>query len=170
MNSAGDKISTTGVDLDAVSKLVHELERDLEKLQHGSGDVGALRDEVRALGQALQAPAPESGETAALRAKLAADPKDHQARYDLAMALDAGGDRDLELRPHAVGAGDEDGILPAAPEEAGEVHLEQRREASFGADHARALGAPHVGGQRGHALGVELEIDARRGVGRARHW
>ena len=40
------------------------------------------------------APPPETGETAALRAKLAADPKDHQARYDLAMALDAGGDRD----------------------------------------------------------------------------
>lgn len=60
MNSAGDKSSTSGVDLDAVSKLVHELERDLEKLQHGSGDVGALRAEVRALGQALQAPAPES--------------------------------------------------------------------------------------------------------------
>ena len=61
MNSAGDKSSKTGVDLDAVSKLVHELERDLEKLQHGSGDVGALRDEVRALGQALQAPALELG-------------------------------------------------------------------------------------------------------------
>jgi putative thioredoxin len=30
----------------------------------------------------------------ALRARLAADPKDHQARYDLAMALDASGDRD----------------------------------------------------------------------------
>ena len=37
---------------------------------------------------------PKPGETAALRAKLAADPKDHQARYDLALALDAAGDRD----------------------------------------------------------------------------
>jgi putative thioredoxin len=40
------------------------------------------------------APAPESGKLAELRAKLDADPKDHQARYDLALALDAGGDRD----------------------------------------------------------------------------
>jgi putative thioredoxin len=31
---------------------------------------------------------------AGLRAKLAADAKDHQARYDLAMALEAGGDRE----------------------------------------------------------------------------
>jgi putative thioredoxin len=37
---------------------------------------------------------PESGETAALRAKVDADPKDHQARFDLATALDAAGDRD----------------------------------------------------------------------------
>ena len=39
-------------------------------------------------------PAPEAAETAALRARLAADPKDHQARYDRAMALDASGDRE----------------------------------------------------------------------------
>ncbi|MDB5734119.1 MAG: Thioredoxin [Alphaproteobacteria bacterium] len=37
---------------------------------------------------------PETGEIAALRGKLEADPKDHQARYDLATALDAAGDRD----------------------------------------------------------------------------
>jgi putative thioredoxin len=42
-------------------------------------------------------PAPESAEVAALRARLAADPSDHQARYDLAMALDASGDRDGAL-------------------------------------------------------------------------
>ena len=41
-----------------------------------------------------ETPAPEAAETAALRAKLDADPKDHQARYDLAMALDASGDRE----------------------------------------------------------------------------
>ena len=34
---------------------------------------------------------------APLRARLAADPNDHQARYDLALALDAGGDRDGAL-------------------------------------------------------------------------
>ncbi|HEX4271535.1 MAG TPA: thioredoxin [Rhizomicrobium sp.] len=37
---------------------------------------------------------PDQGATAALRAKLETDPKDHQTRYDLAMALDAAGDRD----------------------------------------------------------------------------
>ena len=57
----------------------------------------AQDDAIRAVEAELklrQAPAPESGETASLRAKLAADPKDHQARFDLAMALEAGGDRD----------------------------------------------------------------------------
>ncbi len=42
-------------------------------------------------------PAPEAAETAALRQRLEADPKDHQARYDLAMALDAGGDREAAV-------------------------------------------------------------------------
>ena len=37
--------------------------------------------------------AEDNGETAALKAKVEADPKDHQARYDLALALDAAGDR-----------------------------------------------------------------------------
>jgi len=60
MTTTGDKTAAAGVDLDAVAKLVHELERDIEKLQHGSGDVGTLRAEVRALGQALQAPEPEN--------------------------------------------------------------------------------------------------------------
>jgi putative thioredoxin len=61
------------------------------------GPEGAQHDAIRAVEAELKlkdAPAPESGEIAALRAKLDADPKDHQARYDLAMALEAGGDRD----------------------------------------------------------------------------
>src|SRR6185436_18672887 len=52
------------------------------------GPEGAQHDAIRAVEAELKlkdAPAPESGETAALRAKLNADPKDHQARYDLAM-------------------------------------------------------------------------------------
>ncbi|HJT43797.1 MAG TPA: thioredoxin [Rhizomicrobium sp.] len=73
-----------------------DLERAQATLQLVRQD--AAQDEaIRAVHAELklrQGPAPESGETAALRAKLAADPKDHQARYDLAMALDAGGDRD----------------------------------------------------------------------------
>ncbi|HEY4076123.1 MAG TPA: thioredoxin [Rhizomicrobium sp.] len=59
---------------------------------------GGEQDEaIRAVEAELklrEAPAPETGETAALRSKLQADPKDHQARYELAMALDASGDRD----------------------------------------------------------------------------
>jgi len=38
-----------------------------------------------------------AGDTAALRAKLEADPKDHQARYDLALALDAKGEREAAI-------------------------------------------------------------------------
>lgn len=59
---------------------------------------GGEQDEaIRAVEAELklrQAPAPEQSETASLRAKLEAEPADHQARYDLAMALDAAGDRD----------------------------------------------------------------------------
>jgi putative thioredoxin len=59
---------------------------------------GGEQDEaIRAVEAELklrEAPAPETSETAVLRARLEADPKDHQARYDFAMALDAGGDRD----------------------------------------------------------------------------
>jgi len=73
-----------------------DLERAKATLQMVPPD--AAQDEaIRAVEAELklkEAPTPESGETAALRAKLAADPKDHQARYDLAMALEASGDRD----------------------------------------------------------------------------
>ena len=59
---------------------------------------GGEQDEaIRAVEAELKlkaAPPPDEGESAALRVRLAADPKDHQARYDLAMALDASGDRD----------------------------------------------------------------------------
>ena len=59
---------------------------------------GGEQDEaIRAVEAELKlksTPAPEPGETLALRARLAAEPKDHQARYDLAMALEAAGDRD----------------------------------------------------------------------------
>lgn len=51
--------SGKGVNLDEVSKLVLDLERDLEKVKQGAGDVEALRSEVRALGLALKAPSPD---------------------------------------------------------------------------------------------------------------
>ena len=76
-----------------------DLERAKTTLQMVSAD-GAQDEAIRAVEAELklkEVPAPESGETAALRAKLAADPKDHQARFDLAMALEASGDRDGAL-------------------------------------------------------------------------
>ncbi len=45
----------------------------------------------------LKENAPPPSQAEALRARLAADANDHQARYDLALALDAGGDRDGAL-------------------------------------------------------------------------
>jgi putative thioredoxin len=55
--------------------------------------IRAVEAELK-LKDAAPAAAADSAETAALKAKVEADPKDHQARYDLAMALDAAGDRD----------------------------------------------------------------------------
>jgi hypothetical protein len=43
------------VDLDEVAKLVEALERDLAGVKQGSRDLQTLRDEVRALGEALDA-------------------------------------------------------------------------------------------------------------------
>lgn len=45
----------------------------------------------------LREQAANTGDVEALKAKLAADPNDHQARYDLALALDAKGDRDAAI-------------------------------------------------------------------------
>jgi putative thioredoxin len=73
-----------------------DVERATQTLQMVRPD-GAQDEAIRAVQAELklkQAPAPETSEIAALRAKVEADPKDHQARYDLAMALDAGGMRD----------------------------------------------------------------------------
>jgi hypothetical protein len=50
--------STRAVDLEAVQKLVSALEDDLSRLRDGSGDVQKLRDEVDALKDLLNAPAP----------------------------------------------------------------------------------------------------------------
>jgi len=82
-----------------LSTIRGDLERARTTLQMVSQE-GAQDEAIRAVEAELklkEAPPPESGATAALRAKLAADPKDHQARYDLAMALEAGGDRDGAL-------------------------------------------------------------------------
>ncbi len=58
---------------------------------------GAQNETIRAVEAELKLrenPPPEAAETAALRARLAGEPADHQARYDLALALEAGGDRE----------------------------------------------------------------------------
>jgi putative thioredoxin len=73
-----------------------DLERAKSTLQMVPPDA-SQHEAIRAVEAELklrQGAPKESGETAALRAKLAADAGDHQARYDLALALDAGGDRD----------------------------------------------------------------------------
>ncbi len=76
-----------------------DLERARTTLQMVRPD--AAQDEaIRAVEAELtlkSTPPPETDKLAALRARLAADPSDHQARYDLAMALDASGDRDGAL-------------------------------------------------------------------------
>ena len=72
-----------------------DLERARSTLQlvrpDGAGDeaLRAVEAELQLADSAKQV----GGDHAALEARLAADPKDHQARYDLALALDAGGDR-----------------------------------------------------------------------------
>jgi len=56
--------------------------------------IRAAEAELKLLESANQAP---RGEVEVLKAKLAADANDHQARFDLALALDSGGDRDAAL-------------------------------------------------------------------------
>ncbi len=62
----------------------------------GAGDeaIRAVEAELKLRESAAQAP---RGEAEVLRAKLAQDAGDHQARYDLALALDASGDREGAL-------------------------------------------------------------------------
>ena len=56
--------------------------------------IRAAEAELKLLESAAQAP---RGEVEVLKAKLTADANDHQARFDLAQALDAGGDREAAL-------------------------------------------------------------------------
>ena len=49
------------IDLDEARKLVHALERDLDRVQGGSADIQTLRDEVETLRNVLQAPDPGHG-------------------------------------------------------------------------------------------------------------
>ena len=63
---------------------------------------GANDEAIRAVEAELTlresaAAAPVAGAHAELEAKLAADPNDHPARYDLALAVDAAGDRDRAI-------------------------------------------------------------------------
>ena len=56
--------------------------------------IRAVEAELKLLESAAQAP---RGEIEVLKARLAADTGDHQARFDLALALDASGDREAAL-------------------------------------------------------------------------
>ena len=76
-----------------------DLERARATLQLVRPD-GASDEAMRAVEAELllaESAGKASGDEAPLRAKLEADPKDHQARYDLALALDAKGDREGAL-------------------------------------------------------------------------
>ena len=75
-----------------------DVERARSTLQLVRPD-GASDEAIRAVEAelALRERTKDAGDTAPLEAKLAADPKDHQARYDLALALDAKGDREGAL-------------------------------------------------------------------------
>jgi putative thioredoxin len=75
-----------------------DLERARTTLQLVRPD-GVQDDAIRAVEAELKLHdnAPPPGVAQALRDKLTADANDHQARYDLALALDAGGDRDGAL-------------------------------------------------------------------------
>ena len=44
------------IDLEQAAKLIHELERDLAKVQGGTGDVQRLRNEVETLRNVLNSP------------------------------------------------------------------------------------------------------------------
>jgi len=72
-----------------------DIERARQTLQLVRPD-GATDEAIRAVEAELKLvdQAADAGDTAPLRARLEADPKDHQARYDLALALDGAGDRD----------------------------------------------------------------------------
>src|ERR1700733_12725428 len=72
-----------------------DLERARSTLQLVRPD-GAADEAIRTVEAELklQEQAAQAGDSAPLTAKLAADPNDHQARFDLALALDAKGDRD----------------------------------------------------------------------------
>jgi putative thioredoxin len=75
-----------------------DVERAKKTLQLVRPD-GATDEAVRAVEAELKLREQSSaaGDTADLTAKLAADPNNHQARYDLALALDAKGDREGAL-------------------------------------------------------------------------
>jgi putative thioredoxin len=75
-----------------------DVERARKTLQLVRPD-GATDEAVRAVEAELKLreQAPGAGNTAEFDAKIAANPNDHQARYDLALALDAKGDRDGAL-------------------------------------------------------------------------
>jgi putative thioredoxin len=75
-----------------------DIERAKKTLQLVRPD-GASDEAIRAIEAELKLrdQSAQAGDTAALRARLDANPNDHQARYDLALALDAKADRDGAL-------------------------------------------------------------------------
>ena len=76
----------------------------------------------------------------------------------------------LELRAHAVGAGDQHGVLVVPGEELiGEIELEEAGEPAVKGDYAGRVGPRQQPRQPGHGLSVDFQIDAGIFVGRFGH-
>ncbi|MGH1352466.1 MAG: tetratricopeptide repeat protein [Methyloligellaceae bacterium] len=80
----------------------HVAKGDLEKAKEVLDKVPPLKKDVAIIANILanielQEKSESAGELAPLKAKLDADPNDHQARFDLAVALNAAGDREAAM-------------------------------------------------------------------------
>ena len=92
----------------------------------------------------------------------------HQVDADRVVPADRHGH--LELRAHAVGAGDQHRVLVVPGEElVGEIELEEAGEPAFQGDHPRRVGPRQQPRQPGHGLSVDVQIDAGVFVGRFGH-
>ena len=56
--TSGPADGRSGIDLEAIARLVQDLEGDLQKVRQGTSDLQSLRDEVRALSSILEQGSP----------------------------------------------------------------------------------------------------------------
>ena len=92
----------------------------------------------------------------------------HQVDADRIVPADRHGH--LELRAHAVGAGDQHRVFVVPGEKlVGEIELEEAGEPVFQGDYAGGIGPRQQPRQPGHRLTVDFQIDAGILVGRFCH-